>query len=51
MVEALHMASGLCPEGVKLEEVLDIRVLTWKGKAEEAERFKHLLKELGQDVS
>ena len=30
---------------------LDIRVLTWKGKAEEAERFKHLLKELGQDVS
>lgn len=30
---------------------LDIRVLTWKGKPEEADRFKQLLlKELGQDA-
>eukprot|EP00913_Durusdinium_trenchii_P030659 g28714.t1 len=47
MVDAVTMARQLCPD-TKLEDLLDLYVLTWKGKPSEAERFQQLLTDLGQ---
>eukprot|EP00434_Breviolum_minutum_P016954 symbB.v1.2.014957.t1/scaffold1058.1/size194011/4 len=40
ILEAYHMVKCLpmLPNGAKLDDLLDVRVLTWKGKPEEAER-------------
>lgn len=49
ILEAYHMVKCLpILNGVKLDDLLDVRVLTWKGKPEEAERCTRLLKDMGQ---
>ncbi|CAJ1387918.1 unnamed protein product [Effrenium voratum] len=49
MVEAMRLAGKQCRG--QLEELLDVRILTWKGKPEEATNFEEELQELGETLA